>query len=60
MRSIEFAFERLLLGRTDYVIYEEYQGYAILPKRVGLQIKFRTYKAISAELYFTLFQSQPL
>ncbi len=29
VRSIEFAFERLILGRTDYVIYELYQGVAI-------------------------------
>lgn len=55
VRSIEFAFERLLLGRTDYVIYEEYQGYAIAEARGFADKISHLPKAISAEgLYFTL------
>lgn len=55
VRSIEFAFERLLLGRTDYVIYEEYQGYAIAESRGFADKIAHLPKAISSEgLYFTL------
>lgn len=55
VRSIEFAFERLRLGRTDYVIYELFQGLAIAQaRRFSDEITALT-PAISSEgLYFTV------
>ncbi|OZG74233.1 hypothetical protein BTA51_04240 [Hahella sp. CCB-MM4] len=55
VRSIEFAFERLMLGRTDYVIYELYQGIAIAEAMgVGEDIVALDEPISSEGLYFTL------
>ena len=55
VRSIEFAFERLMLGRTDYVIYELYQGIAIAEAMGSSGDIVALEKPLSSEgLYFTL------
>ncbi|AZZ95272.1 transporter substrate-binding domain-containing protein [Hahella sp. KA22] len=60
VRSIEFAFERLLLGRTDYVIYELYQGYAIGEVR-GFkgEIEHLPTPISSEGLYYTVSKKSP-
>jgi len=55
VRSIELSFERLMLGRTDYVIYSLYQGMAIVEAMGSGEDIVALGKPLSSEgLYFTL------
>lgn len=55
VRSIDSAFDRLILGKTDYVIYEEFQGYAIGETRGFAEKIEHLDNPISSEgLYFTV------
>lgn len=58
--SIEQAFARLLLGRTDYVLYEQYQGYALAEAGGFADRITHLASPISSEgLYFTLSKKSP-